>query len=341
MESGKLVVERVEGRSTLTRCFSKYPFKFIVPNKAGSSKADAVWIYTITYGGGIVSGDSIACDVTVGDGAIAVLTTQSSTKVHSFSLCTSLLLLFASIGKDALLVVIPDPVTCFSTAKYSQIQNFKVLPESSLLLVDWITSGRHERGEKWAFSHYKSTNHILLQGNETLFLDTTSLEHRRHSSIPERLQDYQVIAMIVLLGPKLKLIQSQIQEDVKKLMSQQLRLPSISTGCSSESGSSYWLPKPSFLASCSTFGPKGTGVVIRVASMTTESVYSFLQDQFASLEELLELRHIFRQKSKDWVERPQENAPLLAKSNRSSNLQSNIQKISQEPRRSILYAKPT
>lgn len=185
------------------------------------------------------------------------------------------------------MVVIPDPVTCFSTAKYSQIQNFKVVPESSLLLVDWITSGRHERGEKWAFSHYKSTNHILLQGNETLFLDTTSLEHGRHGGISERLQDYQVIAMIVLLGPKLKLIQSQIQEDVKKLMSQQLRLPSVSAGCSSESGSSYRLPKPSFLASCSTFGPKGAGVVIRVASMTTESVYNFLQDQLASLEALL------------------------------------------------------
>ncbi|KAL0300501.1 UNVERIFIED_CONTAM: Urease accessory protein D [Sesamum radiatum] len=279
MERGKLVVERVEGRSTLTRCFSKYPFKFIVPNKAGSSKADAVWIYTITYGGGIVSGDSVACDVTVGDGATAVLTTQSSTKVYkSVGSKCSQQKMEASIGKDALLVVIPDPVTCFSTAKYSQIQNFIVVPESSLLLVDWITSGRHERGEKWAFSHFKSTNHILLQGNETLFLDTTSLEH-----------EYMAVFLSACrtTKPKLKLIQSQIQEDVKKLMSQQLRLPSISTGCSSESGSSYWLPKPSFLASCSTFGPKGSGVVIRVASMTTESVYTFLQDQLASLEPLL------------------------------------------------------
>lgn len=33
MERGKLVVERVGGKSKLTRCFSKYPFKFIVPNK--------------------------------------------------------------------------------------------------------------------------------------------------------------------------------------------------------------------------------------------------------------------------------------------------------------------
>ncbi|KAL9152256.1 hypothetical protein ABFS82_11G109700 [Erythranthe guttata] len=83
MERGKVVVERVGGKSKVTRCFCKYPLKFIVPNKVGAAAAaDAVWIYTITYGGGIVSGDSIAFDVTVGDGCTAVFTTQSSTKVY-------------------------------------------------------------------------------------------------------------------------------------------------------------------------------------------------------------------------------------------------------------------
>ncbi|KAK6148695.1 hypothetical protein DH2020_019607 [Rehmannia glutinosa] len=242
MDRGKLVVERIGGKSTLTRCLFKYPFKFINPNK----------------------GDSIAFDVTVGDGCTAVLTTQSSTKVYKSigSKCSKQMLeklslrrgarpaniaLFglekaqglepwASVGRDALLVVIPDPVTCFSTAKYSQVQIFKVVPESSLLVVDWITSGRHESGEKWAFSHYKSTNRILLEGDEPVFLDTILLEQGSHISISDRLQDYQAIAMIVLLG---------------------------------------------------TFGPKGIGVVVRVASMTTESVYNFLQHQLATMEALL------------------------------------------------------
>ncbi|KAK6154799.1 hypothetical protein DH2020_009047 [Rehmannia glutinosa] len=289
MDRGKLVVERIGGKSTLTRCLSKYPFKFINPNKVGPSQTDAVWIYTITYGGGIVSGDSIAFDVTVGDGCTAVLTTQSSTKVYkSIGSKCSKQMLEASVGRDALLVVIPDPVTCFSTAKYSQLQIFKVVPESSLLVVDWITSGRHESGEKWAFSHYKSTNRILLEGDEPVFLDTILLEQGSHISISDRLQDYQAIAMIVLLGPKLRLIQNQIQEDVKKLMYQQLRVPSISSGRSTESDSNkHCLPKPSFVASCSTFGPKGIGVVVRVASMTTESVYNFLQHQLATMEALL------------------------------------------------------
>ncbi|XP_057797029.1 urease accessory protein D isoform X2 [Salvia miltiorrhiza] len=297
MERGKLIVERVEGKSTLTRCFSKYPFKFIVPKKVafsilfrlkivspfsnivsfqhqvGSSQTDAVWIYTITYGGGIVSGDSIAFDVTVADGCNAVLTTQSSTKVYkSIESKCSEQVLEASIGQDALLVVIPDPVTCFSTARYSQTQNFKLVTDSSLLLVDWITSGRHERGEKWAFSHYKSTNRILLQPTQPLFLDTILLEQGSHGSIADRMNDYQAIAMIVLLGPKLKHIQNQIEEDVRKIMSQR---PSISSS------------KPNFIASCSRFGPKGMGVVIRVASTTTEAIYNFLQHQLATMEELL------------------------------------------------------
>ncbi|MFS7954372.1 hypothetical protein Hanom_Chr07g00629521 [Helianthus anomalus] len=33
METDRLAVERVSGRSTVTRCFSKYPLKFIVPTK--------------------------------------------------------------------------------------------------------------------------------------------------------------------------------------------------------------------------------------------------------------------------------------------------------------------
>lgn len=78
----------------------------------------------------------------------------------------------ARIGNDALLAVVPDPVTCFSTAKYSQKQVFNLMSDSNLLMVDWVTSGRHERGEKWDFELYKSTNNIFLEDDEPLFLDT-------------------------------------------------------------------------------------------------------------------------------------------------------------------------
>ncbi|KAJ6342419.1 hypothetical protein OIU78_010361 [Salix suchowensis] len=154
--TGKVVVEKVGGKSTVTRCFSKYPLKFIVPSKVGPCKIDSVWIYSLTYGGGIVSGDSISCEFEIGDGCTTVFTTQEM-------FCT---------GSNALLAILPDPVTCFSTARYSQKQVFRVLLDSNLVIVDWFTSGRHESGEKWDFDLYKSTNNIFLDDNQPLFLDT-------------------------------------------------------------------------------------------------------------------------------------------------------------------------
>ncbi|KAI4378222.1 hypothetical protein MLD38_015731 [Melastoma candidum] len=120
--------------------------KFIVPHKAGSSEDDAVWVYGLSYGGGIVSGDTISCKFEVGDGCTLVLTTQASTKVSGFlrflsgsrmpcsihlsNACLCFLsdykslrmkcsrqLLEAEVGSGSVFVVIPDPVTCFSTAR--------------------------------------------------------------------------------------------------------------------------------------------------------------------------------------------------------------------------------
>ncbi|XP_024045859.1 urease accessory protein D isoform X2 [Citrus clementina] len=221
--TGKLVVKKVGGKSTVTRCFSKYPLKFIIPNKVGSSETDAVWVYTLTYGGGIVSGDSISCEITVADACTAVLTTQASTKVYkSLGSKSSEQILEAKIGSDALLAVIPDPVTCFSTARYSQKQIFRVVLDSSLVIVDWITSGRHESGEKWDFELYRSTNHIFLEGV------AGTREHYQH--------------------------------------------------CRTYAG------LPSY---CDGHTLGGIGIVVRIAAMTTESVYRFLQHQLAGMETLL------------------------------------------------------
>lgn len=119
--AGAVRVEKVRGRSALTRCFARYPLKLIAPSKVGPASCDAVWLYALTYGGGIVSvspgprpfnsllqlrhslgtcgsavvgvvwrflvlraplqGDTISCTVSVGDGCTAAITTQASTKV--------------------------------------------------------------------------------------------------------------------------------------------------------------------------------------------------------------------------------------------------------------------
>ncbi|CAG8633583.1 7473_t:CDS:2 [Diversispora eburnea] len=52
---------------------------------------------------------------------------------------------------------LPGPTTCFQSADYSQYQKFKLEDDiSSLIVLDWFTSGRMSRGERWEFANYKS-----------------------------------------------------------------------------------------------------------------------------------------------------------------------------------------
>ncbi|KAG5051999.1 hypothetical protein AAZX31_02G155900 [Glycine max] len=287
MEMGSVVVEKVGGRSSVTSCFSRYPLKFIIPKKVGSSKTDAVWVYALNYGGGIVSGDNISCKFSVGDTCTMVLTTQGSTKVYkSVGSKCSQQILEARVGSNALLAIIPDPVTCFSTARYCQKQVFCVLPDSNLVMVDWITSGRHESGEKWDFDLYRSTNNIFLEDGQPLFLDTMLLDKEKIGCVQEHMHNYQVIAMIVLLGPKMQYIQNLVQDHVKKVMSEQLQHPSAAWSHQRDKAD-HFITKPSFIASCSAFGPKKIGLLVRVAAETTESVYKFLRHQLAPLEPMI------------------------------------------------------
>ncbi|XP_019703607.1 urease accessory protein D isoform X2 [Elaeis guineensis] len=207
METGIVVVEKVGGKSTVTRCFSKYPVKLIVPNKVGSSKTDAVWIYTLSYGGGIVSGDRISLSIGVGDGCTAAVTTQASTKVYKS--------VDSKCSEQALEVLLEQGSAC---------------------------------------------------------------------SIAERMQEYHVIAMVIMLGPKLKHVQNQVQEEVKKMMSRHFRVPTPTPGRYMRSESQSDATRPAFVASCSAFGPQAIGVVVRIAAVTTESVYMFLRHHLATLE---------------------------------------------------------
>nr|GMD52063.1 urease accessory protein D isoform X1 [Ipomoea batatas] len=128
----------------------------------------------------------------------------------------------------------------------------------------------------------------VMQCSHFLFLIQLMLEQQGITSIAERMRDYQVVATLILLGPKLKNVQNQIQQDVKRIMSQNLHIPSsFGSGHYANKPSNHSLAEPSFVASCSPFGPKGVGVVTRVAAVTTESVYNFLRTQLSSLKPLL------------------------------------------------------
>lgn len=128
-----------------------------------------------------------------------------------------------------------------------------------------------------------------------LLLAQILLEQGSITTIAKRMQDYQVLAMVILLGqvmgsssirtlvytwsilfsymrmkgmllvtsshflgfrPKMQHVQNQVQQYVKNLMSEQLHMPSTALRPYGKINADHRLTKPAFIASCSVFGPK-------------------------------------------------------------------------------------
>lgn len=158
---GIIELRRVGGRTVVTRCRAHSPLKLLNPSSGGSS----AWVFSSTFGGGLVAGDEVALDVNVGQGCACLLGTQSATKVYrSPEDLAARQTLNVVVGDGASCVIAPHPVTCFAEARFVQRHRIQMHPSSSLVLIDWITSGRHATGERWAFDRYDSRTDILIDG---------------------------------------------------------------------------------------------------------------------------------------------------------------------------------
>ncbi len=131
------------GRSVATEAFATSPLRLLLPANHGR----AAWVYTSSFGGGLVDGDAIAIDLDVEGRAAAFLSTQASTKVYRSTRGTSAGLR-ARVGEEALLVVAPDPVVCFAASRYRQRQEFELAGNATLVAIDWMSAGRWAAEER-------------------------------------------------------------------------------------------------------------------------------------------------------------------------------------------------
>ncbi len=194
--SGRLRFVRSGGRTVLERAFVKTPLRIVTTRQAG----DACWVIGATLGGGIVGGDAIDLTIDVAPSARVLLTTQSSTKVFR-SLRPASHAVRARVDRGALLAVVPDPVVCFRGADYRQVQRYALHAGADLVHVDWLTSGRHARGERWAFERYASRLEVERDGERLVHdgLELTTAD----GSISERLGSCNVLCTVLLTGPRL------------------------------------------------------------------------------------------------------------------------------------------
>ena len=195
--NARLTVESVAGQSAVTSAFASTPIKLLTPRSRGQS----VWAYTSSFGGGFVAGDETRLDLHLGKNTRCFLGTQASTKIYRNPrrrACGHVTQ--AHIEENALLVFAPDPVQPFANSSYTQRQSFHLGVGAGLVLVDWFTSGRAARGERWAFNHFQRRNDVFLSG-ERIFMDSILLDSAFDPiTSSHRTGRFNCFAMLLLVG---------------------------------------------------------------------------------------------------------------------------------------------
>ncbi|KAJ2787717.1 hypothetical protein GGI15_000488 [Coemansia interrupta] len=277
---------------------SAYPLKIIspkavanspIPNDGDSSQQQQKPLepavgYILSYGGGIVHGDQINVRAQVGSGCALILLTQGSTKVYrhranrppsylknpandaKLDVEQSYQTVEISVEPNGFICLLPDPVTCFKDALYNQRQIVCLADaSSSVVLLDWMTSGRMSRGERWEFAKYFSVNVVEL-GGKIIVRDALLLE--KEGLV--RLADVDAFAFLLVLGPAGKGVAGEFMKEQQEMRIRPFR------------------KRESIVWSVSEVDEFGVaGVAVRVAGPTTEDVREWIKCRLALLQNVV------------------------------------------------------
>ncbi|KAF9270087.1 UreD-domain-containing protein [Marasmius fiardii PR-910] len=296
---GRITSSMHGNSAVLSELSSTYPLKLISARVL--SRPDISIVYVLSYGGGLVGGDKVHLTVKVNERSSLVLLSQGSTKVFTTRLQqkhmdspsppidldadagATVQKMDFFVSSQGSLYLLPDPVTCFRSASYKQLQTFHLSKDSTLVLLDWITSGRKSRGEEWSFSRYYSLNEIFLDGvgshpmrlaKDGLLLEEEGLKTNGTSpkrSLAQRLAPYSCYANVILCGPQVQGVIQELTAAYEKISVMKLTTP------------------PDLLWSLSPIICQGSvrGTIVRVAGKETELVKDWLREALVGLAQVV------------------------------------------------------
>jgi urease accessory protein len=213
---GRIVARTLpNGMPGLEAISYQYPLKLISPTPTSDQRS--VLVFLLSYGGGLVGGDSVNLSIQVVPKARLSIVTQGHTKIFKSASpdIVTRQTLHVQIGDDAALCLLPDPVQPFEGSVYEQTQIFKVARKGSLCLLDWVTQGRTARGENWSFTSWSGRNEVWAQAAEEESRERLLLRDKvwltggggdvlLGKSLQETMHGLGVFGTIVLCGERLK-----------------------------------------------------------------------------------------------------------------------------------------
>ena len=210
---GVIVCELVNGRVECTTLKYGYPLCLMCPKQHLNLMKD---VYILGFGGGMLERDQISLSIIIREGATLTFLSQASTKIYKCldpNVGGAGQVMTCHIEKGAYFALLPEPVTCFENSRYIQHQSFHLEKGASLLLLDWMTSGRSSRGESWDFHRYISEN-LIYENGELLLRDPWLLENNQKdlqpNSLCQKMAGFHCIANLIMIGEEVKSLISHL-----------------------------------------------------------------------------------------------------------------------------------
>ena len=145
----RLRVERRCPASVVVGCRYTLPLQVLAPVALDDP---AAIVSMLNPTGGLAGGDRLAIDVEVAEGALAVLTTPSATRVYRTDGDETTQRVRLAIGPRAVVEWVPDHTIPFAGSALRQTIECELHETSGLILVDAFSAGRIALGEAWRFT---------------------------------------------------------------------------------------------------------------------------------------------------------------------------------------------
>lgn len=172
----ELGFERVGDRTELVRHYQKSPLQIMRPLYFDPHRPDLPITFLMSTGGGVIQADRLRTDLSFGPGTSGHVTTQAATKVYRMEHDYAVAQTFLTVGPDAYVEYLPDPVIPYADSRFYQRTVVTADPTATVLASETVLSGRLAHGERNAYQVFASDFELRRPGGELVALDTVRLE---------------------------------------------------------------------------------------------------------------------------------------------------------------------
>jgi urease accessory protein len=161
-------------------------------------------VYVITTSGCVLQGDRFDISVTVGDDAMAHVTTQAATKIHGMDAGIAAQSQRLALAENAYLELLPGPVIPHRHSRFVTRTEAVVADSATLLSAELLQPGRkhHKGGELFEYDRYSSALTVSRPDGTPLFSEKLIVEPWRH---PVRqtgvMGGFDIVANVILVTP--------------------------------------------------------------------------------------------------------------------------------------------